>query len=150
MYLLLLVSSFTQAQNDVIKGKIVDENNETLLGANVYWLNTNIGVVTNENGEFTLKKSLETTSLIVSYIGYNTKKIEVIDDSFLTIKLKAVEELTQVTVSKIKKSTEHSMYQATNVQTMGHKELLKAACCNISESFSTNPSIDVNYSDAVT
>jgi len=150
MYLLLLVTSIAQAQNDVIKGKIVDENNETLLGANVYWLNTNIGVVTNENGEFTIKKSDETTSLVVSYIGYNTKKIEVVDDSFLTIQLKAVEELTAVTVSKNLKSTEHSLYKATNVQTMGQKELLKAACCNISESFSTNPSIDVNYSDAVT
>ncbi len=150
MYLLLLVSSITQAQNEVIKGKIVDENNVTLLGANVYWLNTNIGVVTNENGEFTIKKAQETTSLVVSYIGYNTKKVEVIDDSFLTIKLKAVEELTEVVLSKSLKSTEHSLFKATNVQTMGQKELLKAACCNISESFSTNPSIDVNYSDAVT
>lgn len=150
MYLLLLISSITQAQNDVIKGKIVDENNETLLGANVYWLNTNIGVVTNENGEFTIKKSPETKSLVVSYIGYNTKKIEVLDDVFLTIQLKAVTELEQVVLSKTKKSTEHSLYKATNVQTMGQQELLKAACCNISESFSTNPSIDVNYSDAVT
>jgi len=150
MYLLLLISSITQAQNDVIKGKIVDENNETLLGANVYWLNTNIGVVTNENGEFTIKKSPETKSLVVSYIGYNTKKIEVLDDAFLTIQLKAVTELEQVVLSKTKKSTEHSLYKATNVQTMWQQELLKAACCNISESFSTNPSIDVNYSDAVT
>lgn len=100
MYLLLFFSSFIQAQNDVIKGKIVDENNETLFGANVYWLNTNIGVVTNENGEFTIKKSDETVSLVVSYIGFNTKKIEVIDDSFLTIQLKSVEELSTVTVSK--------------------------------------------------
>lgn len=150
MYLLLFFSSFIQAQNEEIKGKVVDENNETLFGANVYWLNTNIGVVTNENGEFTIKKSPETTSLVVSYIGFNTKKIEVLDNSFLTIKLKAVEELSTVTVSKSVKSTEHSMYKATNVQTMGQKELLKAACCNISESFTTNPSIDVNYSDAVT
>ncbi|MFT7252492.1 MAG: outer membrane receptor for ferrienterochelin and colicins, partial [Flavobacterium sp.] len=150
MYLLLFVSCIAQAQNEVIKGKIVDEQNITLLGANVYWLNTNIGVVTNENGEFTIKKSSETTSLVVSYIGYNTKKIEVIDNLFLTIKLKAVETLNEVVLSKSLKSTEYSLFKATNVQTMGQKELLKAACCNISESFSTNPSIDVNYSDAVT
>ncbi|HEY0355459.1 MAG TPA: TonB-dependent receptor, partial [Flavisolibacter sp.] len=30
------------------------------------------------------------------------------------------------------------------------KELLKAACCNLSESFETNPSVDVSYNDAVT
>ena len=29
-------------------------------------------------------------------------------------------------------------------------ELLKAACCNLSESFETNPSVDVSYNDAVT
>lgn len=150
IYLLLLVSLVAQGQNDVIKGKIVDENNENLIGANVYWLNTNIGVVTNENGDFTIKKSNETTSLVISYIGYNIKKIDVVDDAFLTVKLKAVEELATITVSKAKKSTEHAMFKATNVQTMRQEELLKAACCNISESFSTNPSIDVNYSDAVT
>ena len=27
--------------------------------------------------------------------------------------------------------------------------MLKAACCNLSESFETNPSIDVNFSDAI-
>ncbi len=145
-----MITAVTQAQNDVIKGKIVDENNETLFGANIYWLNTNIGVITNTDGEFSIKKTSETTSLIISYIGYNTKKIDIKNDLFLTIQLKAVEELTEITVSKVKKSTEYSLFKATNVQTMGQKELLKAACCNISESFSTNPSIDVNYSDAVT
>ena len=29
-------------------------------------------------------------------------------------------------------------------------ELFKAACCNLGESFTTNPSVDVNYSDAAT
>lgn len=35
--------------------------------------------------------------------------------------------------------------------TMTHRdELFKAACCNLGESFTTNPSVDVNYSDAAT
>ncbi|HBK83891.1 MAG TPA: TonB-dependent receptor, partial [Flavobacterium sp.] len=83
-------------------------------------------------------------------VGYNSKKIEVTDDSFLNIQLTAVQELDAITLSKTKKSTEHSLFKVTNVQTMGQKELLKAACCNISESFTTNPSIDVNFSDAIT
>ena len=29
-------------------------------------------------------------------------------------------------------------------------ELLRAACCNLGESFTTNPSVDVNYADAAT
>ena len=34
--------------------------------------------------------------------------------------------------------------------TITQKELFKAACCNLSESFETNPSVDVSYNDAVT
>ena len=33
---------------------------------------------------------------------------------------------------------------------MNSEELLKAACCNLAESFETNPSIDVSFSDALT
>ena len=39
---------------------------------------------------------------------------------------------------------------AENGMLMGREELFKAACCNLGESFTTNPSVDVNYSDAAT
>ena len=39
---------------------------------------------------------------------------------------------------------------AENGMKMGQAELFKAACCNLGESFTTNPSVDVNYSDATT
>ena len=37
-----------------------------------------------------------------------------------------------------------------NASLITGQELLKAACCNLGESFTTNPSVDVNYSDAAT
>ncbi|MBK7683869.1 MAG: hypothetical protein IPJ26_16005 [Bacteroidetes bacterium] len=40
--------------------------------------------------------------------------------------------------------------QTRGVELLNEKEILKAACCNLSESFETNPSVDVNYTDAVT
>lgn len=43
-----------------------------------------------------------------------------------------------------------SAKSATFVNTISKKELKKAACCNLSESFETNPSIDVSFTDAVT
>src|SRR5690606_19392562 len=113
--------------------------------ANVFWFNTAIGTTTDENGNFSIKKSPETTFLVVSYIGFETKKIE-ITSSTISVVLKEVNTLKEVTISKTKKGTEHSLYKVQNIQVMGQKELLKAACCNLSESFSTNPSIDVNFS----
>ena len=39
---------------------------------------------------------------------------------------------------------------AANAATITSAELTKAACCNLGESFTTNPSVDVSYSDAAT
>ena len=39
---------------------------------------------------------------------------------------------------------------AVNGVHIGNEELFKAACCNLGESFTTNPSVDVNYNDAAT
>lgn len=147
---LLFSLSFLATAQEMIKGKVIDENNQPILGANVYWQQTTIGATTDVDGNFSVLKSENKTKLIVSYIGFQTQAIEVVSDEFITITLKEVTNLKEVTVTKTKKSTEHSHFEVTNVQTMGQKELLKAACCNLSESFSTNPSIDVNFSDAVT
>jgi len=46
-------------------------------------------------------------------------------------------------------STKYSVVNSLNVQTLTVNELQKAACCNLSESFSTNASVDVSYSDAI-
>lgn len=42
------------------------------------------------------------------------------------------------------------LHAATNAQLITAKELTRAACCNLGESFTTNPSVDVSYSDAAT
>ena len=148
--LLLFISSSLFAQNSEIKGTILDEDNIPLMGANVFWQGTSIGTTSDENGKFILKTTPDTNSLLISYIGFKTQKIEVTSSTSLQIKLVALTTLNEVTVSKTVKSTRNSYTTSINLQTMGQKELLKAACCNLSESFSTNPSIDVSFSDAVT
>ena len=37
-----------------------------------------------------------------------------------------------------------------NTYLLGHEQLIRAACCNLGEFFTTNPSVDVSYSDAAT
>ena len=43
-----------------------------------------------------------------------------------------------------------SLSRVTNTDIIGQGELIRAACCNLGESFTTNPSVDVSYSDAAT
>lgn len=58
--------------------------------------------------------------------------------------------LKTVTVEGSRKGIKKSIKGAANTTLVTSKELLKAACCNLAESFETNPSIDVNFSDALT
>jgi len=58
--------------------------------------------------------------------------------------------LKTVKVESGRKSLKKSYSITANTTTMTSNELLKAACCNLAESFETNPSIDVNFSDALT
>lgn len=60
------------------------------------------------------------------------------------------ENLNEVKITKKQKGIQKSYTVTGNMATITSKELLKAACCNLAESFETNPSIDVNFSDALT
>jgi outer membrane receptor for ferrienterochelin and colicin len=150
--LLLLCVSFAQAQ-ETISGKVFDELNQPLPGAGVNWLGTTISASTLADGTFTLPYSHENTKLVISYLGYVSDTLTVASPAVvINHKLKPAKssELNEVVVEKNRKSLERSHVKAANVTTMGSKELLKAACCNIAESFETNPSIDVSFSDALT
>ena len=68
----------------------------------------------------------------------------------LTIPVFAQEKLEEVKVIKKRKGLQKSFTVTGNTTLVTSKELLKAACCNLAESFETNPSIDVNFSDALT
>jgi len=58
--------------------------------------------------------------------------------------------LDEVIISKRKNTIQKSYFKTQNIVNVSSDELLKAACCNISESFETNPSIDVSFSNAIT
>ena len=58
--------------------------------------------------------------------------------------------LADVDVVYRQRSTVSSHSSSIKIDNIGEKELLKAACCNLSESFETSPSVDVSFTDAVT
>jgi outer membrane receptor for ferrienterochelin and colicins len=151
LILMLLPALFAQAQ-ETLSGKVLDEQKQPLPGAGLSWANTQISTATDANGDFTLPYSAEYTKLVISFIGYATDTITVASaqDIVHVMKPASTTQIQEVVVEKNRKSLQRSYVKTTNVSTMSSKELLKAACCNIAESFETNPSIDVNFSDALT
>lgn len=122
-----------------------------LPGANVIWDDTSLGTITDIEGNFTLTYENTYNKLIISYVGYKTSVVQVDNpNTFVHILLTPTGDLQEVTVTTRKKASATSYIASQNITTISSKELLKAACCNLSESFETNPSIDVNFSDAIT
>ena len=146
----LLNYSYSQT----ISGKVLFKDNGVdfpIEGANVFWLNTNQGTITKAAGEFNIQKIRDVKSLVISYIGFKTDTIDIDDKKFITHYLTFSDdnELDEVTVSKKRKTIQRTYLMPQNVVKISEEELLKAACCNLSESFETNPSVDVNHNDAI-
>ena len=145
----LLFSSYTIAE-EKIKGYVFDENNEPMPGANVHWEKTTKGTTTNTDGYFELDQET-TNQLVISHIGYTTYTIAVRpSDEPLRITLKSEVELDEVVVSERRIGTISSRTSILQTQKITYDELSRAACCNLAESFETNPSVDVSYADAAT
>ena len=61
----------------IVRGMVIDEENkEPVIGAAVFIDGTNKGIATDIDGQFALKVPSD-TSLVISSIGYNTKKVRV-------------------------------------------------------------------------
>ncbi|NJX15951.1 TonB-dependent receptor [Tamlana crocina] len=153
LYILLILPTVVFSQ-EKITGMIMEANPENkhigLAGANVYWLNTEVGAVTDIDGNFTIPYKTEYKKLVVSYVGFKTDTLTINEPKTVHHWLQPTDNLDEVTVTSRKQATAKSYLKATNTFTVSSDELLKAACCNLSESFETNPSIDVNFADAVT
>jgi outer membrane receptor for ferrienterochelin and colicin len=152
LYILLFIPCIVASQEQ-IEGVILEGNEKNeyqgLDGANVFWLNTSIGTITDENGKFSIPYKNEYKKLVISYVGFETDTITVSEPKRIQHTLGPKGSLDEVIISTRKKASSRSFLEARNVINVSSAELLKAACCNLSESFETNPSIDVNFADAI-
>lgn len=82
----------TVTQTGTVKGQVVDENGESVIGASVLLKGTTNGVITDINGNFVLE-GVTGGTLLVSYVGYQTQEITVVPGKVLKIVMKEDAEL---------------------------------------------------------
>lgn len=135
-----------------VEGKVLDSDGHTgLPGANVYWSGTSKGTATNAAGYFVLRKERNRNYLVVSYVGYKSDTIEINDgDEYIEHTLSSLSDLGEVSVMGRSAGAHLDRIDPLLTFKITGAELTKAACCNLSESFTTNASVDVSYSDAAT
>lgn len=149
--IIYLLSAFSLATYSQVHGTVKDKEGTPLPGANLIWMNTGTGVTTNEDGVFSLDRPQNSGPLIVSFIGYDNDTISVTDNNaFLELTLGEGLELSEVNITARRLGIMKLRSSVMNEDMITSAELSRAACCNLGESFTTNPSVDVSYSDAAT
>ena len=155
----LIILSFcciTNIVNAQIKGLIQGADGsqkKPIYGAKIKLLQAKTGTVSREDGTFelVLPKELPDT-LVISAFGYNPDTLIVSKkDRFtaLNILLYSDKLLPEILIEFRKNGHSISRLKTLHVEELTAIELRKAACCNLSESFETNASVDVNITDAV-
>jgi outer membrane cobalamin receptor len=151
--LFLLFAAGKISAMDHLMGTVTTKNGaEKIPGAIVLWEHTAIGTATDSLGNFMLTwpDSFPAT-LIVRCTGFKSKGIIFKGKNPAQIKVDLLpgESLETVEIKEKRDASEFSFINpimAENITTTG---LRKAACCNLSESFETNPTVDAAVTDAV-
>lgn len=131
---------------ETVKGKI-----QPVAGATVKSLHSGESFITDSTGVFRFQSTLP-APVVISYIAFSPDTVTITNTNLLTVTLRntAAVDLKAITITSKRRPAYLSVNSAYNTLTLGAAELSKAACCNLSESFETSPSVDVSYSDAVT
>ncbi len=151
---MMLVATINLKAQNHIKGRVVeqleDSSETSILGANVYWEGTTIGVATDEQGFYQIPEPESyPATLVVSFVGYQIYTKIIKKWNHYHIILTPSIQQDEVKIKGKVNTTKFSTINTINMQTLTTGELEKAACCNLSESFSTNATVDVTFTDAV-
>ncbi|MBD1433863.1 TonB-dependent receptor [Sphingobacterium sp. DN00404] len=146
---------FNHDHDHIVRGVVVQENNRgdltPIAGVNVHWLgDQSTQKQSNGEGVFELLHKKESRHLVVSYVGMQSDTIEVKNLHEILVIHAKDNVLGEVVVSRRQRTAYVDKLNANRVETITARELFKAACCDLSESFETNASVDVVSSDAVT
>lgn len=125
---------------------------ETLVGAQVILKASKTFTVTDSKGKFSLPgpNKLPDT-LIIRYLGHYADSLIITENSamILEITLFADNILPEILIEARRRASTIQKMNPLLVQDLSENEFRKAACCNISEAFETNASVDVSMPDPI-
>lgn len=134
----------------LVKGYVLDKDGTPLPGVNVRDDGGN-AAVTDAEGYFEIGVPQGVTRLSASYVGFETLTYDMERPTDVQVMVMTPStELSEIVVTTGGTGMMKNRTNIINVESVTSHALTRAACCNLSESFETNPSVDVAYSDAVT
>lgn len=136
-----------------LTGRVVQARKPLSVGipfAGVQQLGHQHGVLTDSLGRFSLPLAAPGPfRVIFSAEGYLSDTLVCQPGAEITVALEPVTSIEGVEVSRRRQASFQQSLAPQQSELLTSAEFTKAACCNLGESFETNPSVDVNYSDAI-
>jgi outer membrane receptor for ferrienterochelin and colicins len=149
--LVIILAFASPIYAQILRGGVSDEKGQPIVGAHVFWMDKSAEVLSDENGKFELPRKTNSTMLHIEFVGFEkARRIVKIGETDVSITLREPKKLDAVTVTGKRGDNSVSSLDARNVEKISSMELRKAPCCNLSESFETNGTVDIQYADAVT
>ena len=134
----------------MISGKVTGKGNEPLAGANVRWLGSKTGIVTNEKGSFQIEKTGNSENkLITTFVGYLPDTLTISTQRNITVNLKATTELMKVEVEGQRYGVMISDTRPIKTEQITSTELKKAACCDLAGCFETQTTVQPQTTNVV-
>lgn len=153
LFVLFISGVNTYAQDRQVYGTVsekIEGKKVPMLGVVVKIPEQNIGTQTDIDGAYKLTVPNEATQIVFERNEYNSDTVQLKSaDNNISVVMKRLKKLNEVQVKYRKKGNEIGLMDTRKTEMISERELLKAACCNLSESFETTPSIDVAFTDAV-
>ena len=135
------------AQN--LTGRVLDAQGKPLPGASVYWADTTVGVATDLEGNFSLYRVKDNTTLVASFLGYTNDTLRV-EHKTREVEFRLSEgvvvDAVVVEGSLGNYIRQDGLLKSENISFAG---LCKMACCSLAESFENSASVTVGFSDAI-
>lgn len=148
LFLLLLSGQQVFAQ---VHGSVLDTEGYAMTGATVQWLEGS-GTTVDVDGNFHLAAEAGKERFKISFLGYTVREFwtDTLAGELSIVLYEAETALTQVQVTARDNGRSASVLNARNIESISSKELRKAPCCSLAESFENSPVVDLSYGDPLT
>ena len=138
-------------EGGAVIGTVFDTDDYPLTGATVTWRDGS-GTTVEADGSFTLPIPTGATEFTISYLGFEPRTFKLVSlDLPLRVVLKeSGTSLGEVEVTARDNGSSASVLGDRNIESVSSKELRKAPCCSLAESFENSPVVDLTYGDPLT
>ncbi|MBC6993724.1 TonB-dependent receptor [Neolewinella lacunae] len=134
-----------------VNGTVFDADGYPLSGATVQWVGGG-GTTVDAEGGFVLPAEAGRDRFTISYLGFADREFRV-DTLQLPLQVvleEAGTDLGEIQVTARDNGRAASLLSTHNIESVSSKELRKAPCCSLAESFENSPVVDLTYGDPLT